>query len=253
MSELLPPSATQLERVAAEAGAAATDLPVILRALWHPEECPEHLLPWLAWAWSTDSWSDGWSARQKRDTIGAALDVQKIKGTIGAVRGALGALGFQTRVQEWHRQTPAGDPYTFRLFLDVDQEPMGQRGIQRALEIVERTKSLRSHLETVIQQVTTRATLHVAAVANTGIDARLDYAGLGEYSDGWYATDLMIDAAYHGEASTVTAIDRLRLTLHNPTYRDLLVDADRHGEATTVAALDLLHTVIHTAHEELTA
>jgi phage tail P2-like protein len=248
MSSLLPPNATQLERLAAEAGAAGAELPVILRDLWDPEDCPEHLLPWLAWAWSADSWSDDWSARQKRNTIAEALAVQQIKGTIGAVRQALGALGFQTRVQEWHRQTPKAEPYTFRLHLDVDQDPMDQRGIQRALEIVERTKSLRSHLDAVIQQITTRSTVYVATATNTGAETDLGYTGLGEYSNGWYAIDLMTDAAYHGEASTVAAIDRLRLTLHSATYRSLLVDADLHGEASTVAALDQLNATLHTAN-----
>jgi len=243
MSELMPPSATQLERLAAEVGANATELPVILRALWHPEDCPEHLLPWLAWAWSADSWSDGWSARQKRDTIASALDVQKIKGTIGAVRGALGALGFQTRVQEWHRQTPAGAPYTFRLYLDVDQDAMDQRGIQRALEIVERTKSLRSHLETVIQQITTRSAVHLAVVANTGAESEVAYSGL-RYSDGDYAIDLMTDAAYAGEVSTVAGIDRLHLTLHSTTYRDLLVDAQLFSLTRTEEGLDDLHALV---------
>lgn len=220
MSELMPPNASQLERLAAEAGARATDLPVILRALWHPEECPAHLLPWLAWAWSVDDWSDDWSERQKRDTIAASLQVQQIKGTIGAVRGALGALGFATRVQEWHRQTPAGDPCTFRLYLDVDQNAMDQRGIQRALEIVERTKSLRSHLEIVIQQITTRSTVRVASVANTGHQTDIDFMA-PRYSDGAIAWDLLHDTADAGEANSVAAIDALHALLHTtltPAY-----------------------------------
>lgn len=220
MSELLPSSATRLERLAATAGARVTDMPVILRALWNPEDCPSALLPWLAWAWSVDSWRDSWSDRQKRNTIAEALEVQQIKGTIGSVRRALAAIGFQTRVQEWHRQTPIGEPYTFRLYLDVDQEPMDQRGIQRALEIVARTKSLRSHLETVIQQITTRSTVHLASVTNTGAESEIAYSAPA-YENGVIAWDLMRDAAYHGEASTVGAIDALHSLLHTtmpPTY-----------------------------------
>lgn len=251
MSKLMPPNATQLETLAAEAGANATQLPVILRALWKPEDCPESLLPWLAWSWSVDSWENSWSTRQKRDTIAAALDVHKIKGTIGAVSDALGALGFVTRVQEWHRKTPAGEPYTFRVQLDVNQEPMSQSDIQRALTLIQQNKSLRSHLETVVQQIRTTSSVFVAAASGAGHNLGAGYDGLS-YSD-WPATDLMTDAAYHGTASTTAAVDRLHLLLHNATYRDLLVDADRATEARTVAALDRLHTTIQTLHEGVDA
>lgn len=245
MSELLPPSASRLERHAATASASATELPVLLRALWNPEDCAAELLPWLAWAWSVDSWDDGWSDRQKRSTIAEALEVQQVKGTIGSVRRALAAIGIPSRVQEWHRQTPAGEPYTFRLLLDVDQDPMGQRGIFKILDVVEATKSLRSHLETVIQQITTRTDVHIGAAANTGHETSLLYEGL-QYGDGEYALDLMTDSAYHGEASTVEAVDRLHLTLHSATYIDLLLDARHYGQARTIAAIDQLNALTHT-------
>lgn len=244
MSDLLPPSATRLERLAAAALVDGAELPVLLRELWSPEDCPAELLPWLAWAWSVDSWDDGWSNRQKRQTIAEALEVQQVKGTIGSVRRALAAIGIPSRVQEWHRQTPAGDPYTFRLLLDVDQDPMDQRGIFKILDVVEATKSLRSHLETVIQQITTRSTVSVGAAALTGHETDLPYEGL-QYSDAEFALDLMTDAAYHGETSTVDAIDRLHLTLHSATYRSLLVDAQRFGESSTITAIDQLNGLIH--------
>ncbi|WP_416139072.1 phage tail protein I [Halomonas sp. HK25] len=168
MSELLPPSATQLERLAATVGAKVTDLPVILRALWNPEDCPAELLPWLAWAWSVDSWNAKWSDRQKRNTIAEALEVQQIKGTIGAVRTALGAIGIDARVQEWHRQTPQAEPYTFRLLLEAEQTPVDQAGLDEVLAIIARTKNLRSHLSRILVSATSRAPVHVATVANRG-------------------------------------------------------------------------------------
>jgi len=213
MSELLPPNSSELERAAATVGAAATDLPVIIRDLWHPESCPARLLPWLAWAWSVDDWSDDWSDRQKRNTIASALEVQKHKGTIGSVRQALGSIGFRSRVQEWFNQTPEGAPYTFKLYVDVDQDPVDQSGILKVLDIVDRNKSLRSALETVIQQVTSRSGLTVATVTTAGHDLGLDYDA-PEYSDGTIAWDLMTDAAYNGEQSTLSAIQNLHDTIH---------------------------------------
>lgn len=213
MSELLPPNSSDIERAAASVGAAATDLPVILRELWSPEGCPARLLPWLAWAWSVDEWDDSWSDRQKRNAIAASLSVQKHKGTIGAVSSALGAIGFRSRVQEWFRQTPAGDPYTFRIYVDVDQDPVSQSGILKVLDIVERNKSLRSSLETVIQEITSRSIVTIAAATVTGTNSELNYSA-PEYSDGSIAWDLMTDAAYEGEENTIEGIDRLHSLVH---------------------------------------
>jgi len=170
MSNLLPSNSSALERAAAQAGVQATDLPVILRSLWNPETCPLNLLPWLAWAWSVDDWSNDWSERQKRDTVKQALAVQRIKGTIGAVRRALGALGLPVRVQEWFNQTPAGQPYTFRLLLDVDQGALTKADLAKVLEVVANTKNLRSKLETVLLTVTSQAELTVATVTTLGSD-----------------------------------------------------------------------------------
>ncbi|WPP47707.1 phage tail protein I [Pseudomonas sp. AN-1] len=220
MSDLLPPNATHIERIAAQVGAKATDLPVILRTLWDPEECPLELLPWLAWAWSADEWSTEWTERQMRDSVKASIDVQAIKGTIGAVRTAVGALGYPVRVQEWHAQTPPGDPYTFRLLLDVDQELLTQASLQRILAVVGATKNLRSHLETALLTVTSVAAPSVAVVTGIGLDLGLTYSAPA-YADGRPALDLLTDAAEHGEASTVDAIDDLHRLLHStmtPSY-----------------------------------
>jgi phage tail P2-like protein len=168
MSSLLPHNSTQLERALDLVGAKAMDLPVLLRSLWNPETCPLNLLPWLAWAWSVDDWSDAWTERQKRDTVKAALSVQRIKGTTGAVMRALGALGVPARIQEWFNQTPKGQPYTFRLLLDIDQTSMTKADLARILALVENTKNLRSHLETVLLTVTSAARVHVAVVACVG-------------------------------------------------------------------------------------
>lgn len=213
MFKLLPANATQLERAVAQAGAHISELPVIIRELWHPEGCPANLLPWLAWAWSVDAWQDDWSERQKRDTITQALAVQRAKGTIGAVTSALTALGVPARVQEWFSQNPAGAPYTFRLLLDVDQQPLTQAGLVKILEVVERTKNLRSHLEAALLSVTSRAAPSVAVVAGLGHDLAVRYSA-PTYADGTPALDLLTDAAFHGEPSTVAAIERLHARLH---------------------------------------
>lgn len=168
MSELLPPNSTALERAAAELGAKVSDLPVIIRALWDAEACPLELLPWLAWAWSADEWSDSWSERQKRDVVKSAIAVQRIKGSIGAVRSALGALGLSIRVQEWFNQTPVATPYTFSVHVETDQTPVTQPDILRALNVIERTKNLRSHLQAVLVSARSNGQCYAAITAHVG-------------------------------------------------------------------------------------
>lgn len=214
MSELLPPNSTALERALAAVGASATDLAVPIRELWDPNTCPLELLPWLAWAWSVDEWDDAWSEQQKRETVRQALPVQRIKGTLGAVRKAVAALGPEVRVQEWFAQDPPGQPYTFRLLVDIDQEALTQNDQASLLRIVETTKNLRSHLETVLLNVSSQAGPRTAVVAGIGVDLGVTY-GAPRYADGTPALDLLTDAAEYGEASTVGALDRLHTLLHD--------------------------------------
>lgn len=170
MSDLLPANATALERALAQVMAEIQAIPVPVRDMWNAATIPANALPWLAWAFSVDEWDINWSEAQKRETVRRALAAQKIKGTIGAVRQALGALGIDAQVQQWFAQIPAADPYTFRLLLTADQEPVNQSGIAAALAVVNATKNLRSHLTEILITARSRSTVITAAVTHIGHD-----------------------------------------------------------------------------------
>lgn len=210
---LLPPNAATLERAIAEACAPIGSIPVPVRDAWSPENCPAHVLPWLAWAFGVEEWDAAWSDEQQRAAIAASIPVKRVKGTIGAVRDAIRALGASARVQEWFNQIPPAAPYTYRLHLEVDQIGYDLELLQRLLRVVARTKNLRSHLDTVLPSVTTRGPMVCAAAANTGHDIAVAY-GAPTYSDGDPALDLLTDAALYGEADTIAGIDRLHVLLH---------------------------------------
>ena len=70
---LLPPSASDFMRRAEAGTQRITDIPVDLRKLWNPDECPVALLPYLAWALSVDRWDKNWSEQTKRQVIKSAL------------------------------------------------------------------------------------------------------------------------------------------------------------------------------------
>lgn len=68
----------------------------VLSTLMDPDQCPEHVLPWLAWALSVDFWDDNWPEETRREVIREAVIVNRRKGTIGSIRRVLNAAGFST-------------------------------------------------------------------------------------------------------------------------------------------------------------
>ena len=162
MADLLPPNATELER----ALAAATDrpVPVIVREVWNPDTCPAAILPWLAWAYSLDEWDSTWTEEQKRGAIKASVFVHRKKGTIGALRAALGGIGYEIDVTEWHQEIPAGDPYTFRLGVTVNQIGIPDASVYARLAgVAASAKNLRSHLTGIDVNARTSGTEYIAA------------------------------------------------------------------------------------------
>lgn len=150
-------------------------LPVPLRTVWNPETCPESLLPWLAWALSVDEWNKAWSAAQKRETIKRSFIIHRHKGTVGAVREALAALGMQASLVEWFNMQPEGDPYTFRVLAEVGQVGIGMGDMQRVMDVVNWAKNLRSHNEGVDIAIPTTSGPYLAAVSLLGLDITLPY------------------------------------------------------------------------------
>jgi phage tail P2-like protein len=173
---LLPANASAIERRLEQVGARIADLPTPMRAMWNPDACPAPLLPWLAWGFGVDQWDSAWTESQKRTAIKSALFVQKHKGTIGAVKQELAALGYDLTVQEWFNQIPAGAPYTFDILFDSNQLGIDQDAITRILKLVDMYKNLRSHLRVVKPSITTRSALTVAAACTFGHEITIGFA-----------------------------------------------------------------------------
>lgn len=168
MSDLLPPNATPTERALSEAIGRIDDVPVIVKQVWNADTAPASVLPWLAWAFSVDDWDVDWTEQQKRDTIKSSIQSQRIKGTIGAVKKQLAALGIDIQVQEWFNQLPQGNPYTFKLIINSDQAQVTQIGIQKIIEIVNTNKNLRSHMDLISVVVNSLSKVNVGAISALG-------------------------------------------------------------------------------------
>ncbi|EOD6487796.1 phage tail protein I, partial [Klebsiella pneumoniae] len=117
-SSLLPPGSSALERRLAQACSGISDLNVPLRDLWNPWKCPAGFLPYLAWAFSVDSWDESWSEQEKRTVISESFRLHQRKGTIEAIRRVVEKMGYSFSIAEWWEVAdPAG---TFRLEVDVN-------------------------------------------------------------------------------------------------------------------------------------
>lgn len=168
MSSLLPANATAAERALSTAISEALAIGAPLRDVWNPDTCPPHMLPWLAWAFSVDQWDSTWTVAQQRAFIKQSVEVHRHKGTVGAVRDALEALGLGIQLQEWFNQSPPGEPFTFKALLSVDQEGVPQAATGRIFDVIERTKNLRSHLSGVEISMRSEAGPTLAAVTGLG-------------------------------------------------------------------------------------
>lgn len=168
MSNLLPPSATITEVNLDEAFSRIEEVPTPARTTINPDTAPEQLLPWLAWARSVDNWDVTWSPEQKRAVIKASYNVHRYKGTIGALKEALGALGYEVQVQEWFNQIPQGEPYTFKIYVSVDQVGLNFEEFNRLRGIIESAKNLRSHMGEIELVVSSGSNVYCAAAVLSG-------------------------------------------------------------------------------------
>lgn len=147
---LLPKNATEQELALEAASARLENVPVPIGDLWNPDKCPVELLPWLAWAMSVDYWNDSWTEQQKRQVIKSSYIVHSRKGTIGALREALQAVGFDLSVIEWFNENPQADPYTFKIEVESTGRAIEDLVYDEIEQIVEVTKNVRSHLSQIV-------------------------------------------------------------------------------------------------------
>lgn len=145
-ASLLPPNSTPFERAAATANAALGDIDVPIAALWTPQDCPAHVLPWLAWAYSVDEWDTTWTEQQKRNAIDAAVYIHRHKGTVAAVTRAVNAVLDDAEVEEWFAY--GGEPFHFRIV--SEGRFTGEADYRRLIRLVESAKNARSWLEAVV-------------------------------------------------------------------------------------------------------
>lgn len=165
---MLPGNATELERAAAQSLAQIERVPIPLRELWNPDTCPVELLPYLAWAFSVDRWSQAWPESAKRAAINAAYFIHAHKGTIGALRRVVEPLGYLIEVREWWEEVPLGVPGTFRLLIGVLDTGITEAMYQELSWLIDDAKPLTRHLIGLAIGLETRGRTYIGAAAVDG-------------------------------------------------------------------------------------
>ncbi|PFG60224.1 phage tail P2-like protein [Pseudomonas poae] len=167
-ARLLPGNATELERLAAQALAQIERVPVPLRDLWNPDACPVALLPYLAWAFSVDRWSQAWPESAKRNAIKAAYFIHSRKGTIGALRRVVEPLGYLIEVREWWEELPLGVPGTFRLLIGVLETGITEAMYQELSWLIDDAKPLSRHLIELAISLESKLTAYIGVAVVDG-------------------------------------------------------------------------------------
>lgn len=172
MTDLLPRNATTQERAMANTVARISSVQTPLRSLWSPQDCPVDFLPWIAWGLSLDNWDSAWTETQKRSAIAASVEVHRRKGTIGALKRALEAIGYEVNVNE-----TTGQAYVFRLEVDVTEyggiTPEINAALAEAGKIALDAKNARSYLAGVDAVVRPGVQIFILAATIDGVDTEV--------------------------------------------------------------------------------
>ena len=175
MTSILPPNSRPLER-AVETALQVLPVPRVVRPLFDPDTCPIEILPWLAWQLGVRTWSNDWPEVVRRERVRRAIEIQRKKGTLSAVRAAVAVFGGNVSIREWWQTTPQGIPHTFDMVLtlsEVTGTAPSVDYVNEVLEEVRQAKPLRSHF-TFTMGVHSAARVGVAAVARVATLVRFD-------------------------------------------------------------------------------
>lgn len=166
MSSQLPLNSTPLELAIEAANYENTLIP--LRSLYNADTCPEHLLPYLAWAWSVDRWNNGWSSEAKRSAIRSAYTVHARKGTIGALRRVVEPLGYLIDVVEWFDTIPEGVPGTFALEVGLNDAGITEELYEELAWLIDDARPVSRHMTNLALSLQTTGQLGIAVCVQEG-------------------------------------------------------------------------------------
>ncbi len=168
---LLPANSKPLEHALASLSAKFATIPVPFDVIWDVDKCPDVLLPFLAYAWSVDEWNDNWSAETQREVIRNSLWVHQRKGTLGAVKRALQAMGYDSTVIEWWQKSPKGRPGTFSIEVHPTKGIITDT-LNQIRAVIDAVKRKSAHYD-IFLGLTVEAPICAYAVAVVGVEIEI--------------------------------------------------------------------------------
>ncbi|ALV25046.1 phage P2 family tail protein [Campylobacter iguaniorum] len=139
----------------------------IISNLANPQTCDAKFLPYLAFAYGVDFWSDKLSTKEKRDLISNSFLLHKTKGTVFVLERVFEILGLDANVQEWFSY--GGKPYHFKLEVQSGLKSITLEQIKELEAKVEIYKNVRSVLESITINLSTfKAFMNVGSTMISG-------------------------------------------------------------------------------------
>ena len=171
----------------------------------HIDRLDEGLLDILAWDFKVDWWDSDYTLEEKRRTLQTSWQVHKTLGTKAAVEKALRAVYPQTQVVEWFDY--GGDPYHFRLRVNITDDEMDSAKQKRVLARLEFYKNLRSHLDGITYFLQAAQAKVYAGTATFGTYQKEGAPVSLPDSVGWptLQTGMKTGTVYLGEQRRITA------------------------------------------------
>ncbi len=157
---LLPNTSTKFERDLEMTGyfAGRPETAFNFSDIWCPHRCPVELLPWLAWTRDVEGFDNTWDEARKRNTIAAAPEINRLKGTVASVKKAMKAAGFGKIVLKER----AGHWAEYEVEIE---NPLTNQQYKNAVEILIHTNPARNRL---VRIEFTRAILHNNKILRNG-------------------------------------------------------------------------------------
>lgn len=221
---VLPSHSTHLERALEQASLWVIRNSEIVD-IWNAGTAPERFLPWLAWSVSVDYWDSNWPVEIKREVILRSHVIHRLKGTRGAVRRALLAMGFNTEIVEWFEAGGTGEEYTFRI--DAYADDIFSAGYHIDLALVERLKRVIGHVKPV------RAHYHLRIGETFTQDV---YGRSGQYGRFSETVDIdpdgrpaLAEAGTYGRSGVI--MSRMSQADHDPEGRPIEAGVSTYGRS----------------------
>lgn len=90
-------------------------------------------------------WNSLWSKEKKLAVIKATIETKRKRGTLLAVKEAVGSIASPFEIKEWWQQEPKAEPYTFGVTIPLDEigKELGAEEQEELFDLIYEAKSIR--------------------------------------------------------------------------------------------------------------